>query len=128
MYSLSALFKKQNKMKKLYKKALKAYIEMLEIHIDTKTKDYAFHKATEEFYEILFKIAHEIGERHVDLWGKLSQDSLATQKKKAKAIIEQLQVEIKNYAENNELSMGTEDLLGSLMGDLDNIAWTVKSF
>jgi hypothetical protein len=47
-------------MKDLYLKGLKAYLEMLEIHIDTKTKDPVFHKATEEMYEKLFDVAHQI--------------------------------------------------------------------
>jgi hypothetical protein len=47
-------------MKTLYEKAIKAYIEMLELHIDTKTTDIVFHKETELFYETLFNIAHNI--------------------------------------------------------------------
>ncbi len=47
-------------MNKLHEKALKAYINMLQIHIDTKTSDERFHEMTEGFYEALFKIAHEI--------------------------------------------------------------------
>jgi hypothetical protein len=45
-------------MKELYKKALEAHNAMLEIHIDTKTKDPVFHKSTESFYETLFEVAH----------------------------------------------------------------------
>ena len=37
-----------------YQKALKAYLEMLEIHIDTKTTDIVFHEKTQDFYEKLF--------------------------------------------------------------------------
>jgi hypothetical protein len=47
-------------MKDLYLKAIKAYIEMLEIHIDTKTKDLLFHEKTADFYEKLFDTAHQI--------------------------------------------------------------------
>gem|GEM_PF-1757173 len=47
-------------MKELYQKALKAYLEMLEIHIDTKTTDVVFHEKTGDFYEKLFSIAHSI--------------------------------------------------------------------
>ncbi|MDP2395834.1 MAG: hypothetical protein Q8M44_02870 [bacterium] len=54
-------------MKELHLKAIKAYIEMLTIHIDTKTSDVEFHKETESFYESLFEVAHKIGEKHVDL-------------------------------------------------------------
>jgi len=47
-------------MKQLYQKALTAYLEMLEIHIDTKTTDIVFHEKTADFYEKLFNIAHQI--------------------------------------------------------------------
>jgi hypothetical protein len=47
-------------MKELYIKALEAYINMLHIHIDTKSKDSDFHKETEMFYTTLFDIAHNI--------------------------------------------------------------------
>jgi len=47
-------------MKELFQKAIKAYIDMLTIHIDTKTTDVVFHKETEKFYETLFDVAHEI--------------------------------------------------------------------
>jgi hypothetical protein len=33
---------------------------MLEIHIDTKTKDLVFHEKTADFYEKLFDISHQI--------------------------------------------------------------------
>jgi DNA-binding ferritin-like protein len=54
-------------MQEIYKKALASYLEMLEIHIDTKTKDATFHEKTNEFYDVLFDVAHKIGERYVDL-------------------------------------------------------------
>jgi len=115
-------------MKKLYEKALKAYIEMLAIHIDTKTTDALFHNETEKFYETLFDVAHEIGEKYVDLWGKLDNTSLEEKKQRANKIIEDLRKEIENYHKNNEVSLWTEDLLGSLANDLENIEWTSKWF
>jgi len=47
-------------MKELHQKALEAYTEMLQIHIDTKTTDLLFHKETESFYDTLFEVAHKI--------------------------------------------------------------------
>jgi DNA-binding ferritin-like protein len=115
-------------MKNLHKKALDAYLEMLEIHISTKTEDNDFHKATEEFYETLFEVAHKIGEKHIDLWWKLSSSSLDAKKKQASTIIAKLRKEIEKYAEKEDITLGTEDLLGSLANSLENIEGTSKSF
>ncbi|MDR1988385.1 MAG: hypothetical protein LBQ24_06795 [Candidatus Peribacteria bacterium] len=48
------------KLLELHEKAIKAYIEMLQIHITTKTVDTTFHKATEDFYTTLFNVLHKI--------------------------------------------------------------------
>ncbi|MDD2871033.1 MAG: hypothetical protein PHS49_03505 [Candidatus Gracilibacteria bacterium] len=115
-------------MKELHLKAVKAYIEMLSIHIDTKTTDADFHKDSEGYYETLFEVAHKIGEKYVDLGGKLSEITLDEKKKKANAIIENIRKEIENYKENNKVSLGTEDLLGSLANDLENIEGSSKAY
>jgi len=115
-------------MKELHLKAIKAYIEMLSIHIDTKTTDVVFHKETEEFYETLFEVAHKIWEKYVDLWGKLSETSLEEKKKQANSIIENLKKDIETYKENNEVTLWTEDLLWALANNLEDIEWTSKWF
>ncbi|MDD3793537.1 MAG: hypothetical protein PHI37_01900 [Candidatus Gracilibacteria bacterium] len=115
-------------MKELHKKALKAYTEMLQIHIDTKTKDLLFHKETENFYEALFEIAHKIGERYVDLDGEIIDSSLSSKKKRANEIIVNLKKEIEDYQANNELTLGTDDLLGGLADDLEDMEGTSKAF
>lgn len=115
-------------MKELHLKAIKAYLEMLSIHIDTKTSDADFHKNTESFYEALFEVAHKLWEKYVDLWGKLSESSLEEKKMKANSIIENIRKEIENYKENNKVSLWTEDLLWSLANSLENIEWTSKAF
>ena len=115
-------------MKKLYENALQAYIEMLTLHIDTKTTDALFHKESEKFYEVLFDVAHEIGEKYVDLWGNIKELPLQEKKNKANKIIKELRQAIEEYKENNEVSLWTEDLLGSLSNDLENIEWTSKWF
>lgn len=114
-------------MKDLYQKALNAYIEMLALHIDTKTTDAVFHGETEWFYETLFDVAHKIWEKHVDLWGKLSETSLDNKKKQAHMIIENLRKEIENYKENNEVTLWTEDLLWSMANSLEDIEWSAKA-
>lgn len=115
-------------MKELHQKALKAYLEMLTIHIDTKSKDTEFHKENEWYYETLFKVAHEIGEKYTDLGWELENTSLEEKKKKAHEIIKNLRQEVENYARNNDLTLWTEDLLWSLANDLENIEWSSKAF
>lgn len=115
-------------MKELYKKALKAYLEMLEIHIDTKTTDVVFHEKTGDFYEKLFSVAHQLWERYVDLDGSLRNDSLDDKKKRVQEIISELRVEIENYQANNELSLWTDDLLWWLADELEDIEGTSKGF
>lgn len=115
-------------MKELHLKALKAYLEMLEIHIDTKTKDPIFHSKTEEFYEKMFDVAHEIWEKYVDLWWDVRDDDLEAKKKRANELIKNLIKDIEDYKEKNEITLWTEDLLGSLANDLENIEWDSKAF
>ncbi len=115
-------------MNNLYKKALEAYNEMLEIHIDTKTLDADFHKETESFYESLFDLAHNVWEKHVDLWWQLDGASLEEKKKRANEIIVNMRKEVETYAANNEITLGTEDMLGSLANNLESIEWTSRAF
>lgn len=115
-------------MKNLYKKALEAYVAMLEIHIDTKTKDRLFHKATESFYETLFETAHGLWEKYVDLDWSLEDSSLQDKKNKANKIIKELKQELESYKDNNDITLWTEDLLGSLANNLENIEWDSRWF
>ena len=115
-------------MKELHLKAIKAYIEMLTVHIDTKTTDALFHKETEVFYETLFEVAHKIWEKYVDLWWKISESSLEDKKNQAHKIIQNLRKDIEDYEKNNQVSLWTQDLLWTLASDLENIEWTSKGF
>ena len=115
-------------MKDLHQKALQAYLEMLQIHINTKTSDLVFHEKTADFYEKLFEIAHQIGERYVDLDGQLRDDSLESQKQRAHDIIKSLKTDIENYVENNSLTLGTDDLLWGLADELEDLQGTSKAF
>jgi DNA-binding ferritin-like protein len=115
-------------MKKLHEKALKAYIDMLQIHIDTKTSDERFHEMTEWFYEFLFKIAHEIWEKHVDLGWNILENSLEDKKIEANNIIVNLRKEIESYVENNELTLGTEDLFAPFANELESMEWSSRAF
>jgi len=101
---------------------------MLLLHIDTKTTDPVFHRESEKFYEVLFDVAHQIGEKYVDLWGNLSNISLEEKKNRAYELIRQIKQEIEEYHKNNEVTLGTEDLLGSLANSLEDIEWSAKGF
>lgn len=115
-------------MKELHKKALKAYLDMFTIHIDTKTKDTDFHKENEGFYETLFDVAHQIGEKNADLGWELESTSLEEKKQRAHDIIKELRLEVESYVKNNEITLWTEDLLGSLANDLEDIEGSSKAF
>lgn len=115
-------------MEKIFQKALEAHTAMLLLHIDSKTLDHDFHQATESFYQGLFDVAHEIGEKYVDLWSHLETSDIKTKKQQAFDIIKKLREEIDSYARENELTLGTEDLLGGLANKLEDIQWTAKSF
>ncbi|UFX82741.1 hypothetical protein [Candidatus Absconditicoccus praedator] len=91
-------------MQKLYKDLLQNYIEMLDIHIDCKQTDMPFHEITEEFYEKLFEIAHEIGERHVDDGGRTRDDSVQDQKQKAASLLSDTVQKLESSLENDDLS------------------------
>lgn len=115
-------------MKELYLKALKAHADMLAIHIDSKTKNTEFHEATEPFYEALFTAAHKIWEKYVDRWWKMVDLGLDEEKKKANEIIVNLKQEIEDYAKNNDITMGEEDMLWSLVNDLEFVEGTSRTF
>jgi len=125
---LVILFINTTIMNELHLKAIKAYIEMLTIHIDTKTMDTRFHEQTEEFYETLFEVAHKIGEKHVDLGGKLEDSNLEQKQQQAHDIIVNLKKEIESYNKNSEVSLGTEDLLGTLASDLEDAEGSSRAF
>lgn len=117
-----------NFMNELYFKALKAYTDMLEIHIKTKTKNIEFHKMTEEFYEELFDIAHQIWEKQVDLAEPMSDSEFEVYRKNANKIIKDLKSEINDYYNNNNKTLWEEDMLWSIVNKLEDIEWTSKSF
>ena len=114
-------------MNNLYKKLIVAHNKMLQLHIDTKTKDSWVHEATELFYEGLFDVAHKIGERHVDLWGKIESKSLETMEGEIQQIIVDAKNDIEVYNKENNLSIWTQNLLGTLVNDLENMQGNSKA-
>jgi len=123
-------------MKSIYNSSLNLYINVLNIHIKTKTSDVVFHQVTEEFYEKLFDVSHKIGEKIIDLGWKLEFSNIEDSKEKTVwdmkeyvyKGIDSLIKEIENYKKNNEVSLWTEDLLWSIANELEEMRWTAKAF
>ena len=114
-------------LEQLYLKALMSYIEMLEIHIDTKTGPEPFHRKTAEFYELLFDVAHELAERHVDLGWQIRKDTgdCMAQMNRAVAILTELKAELE-LAE--WMSKGTENLIYAQLDKLEFAIWSATWF
>lgn len=111
-------------LKKLFLDSLLAYIEMLEIHLDTKTVDKITHWLTEDFYELLFDIAHDIGERYVDLDGKLRDDhwDCYTQRSKVIEIMSTLRSTLASSLgelSKDPMLVGADNLIRSHIDKLD---------
>lgn len=106
-------------MKETYIKILKAYLEMLEIHINTKTIDPIFHQKTQEFYEKLFDIAHNLWERFIDLDWKIRNDSIQEQKTRALELLTQSLKDLEDLNSNWNLSLWTQDLVWWLADELE---------
>lgn len=115
-------------MKELHLKAIKAYLEMLTIHIDSKTMDDTLHAETEGYYEKLFDVAHQIGERHVDLGGSFEETSVEQKEEQVMDIITNLKNDIESYVENNKTSLWTTKLLSDLANGLEDIEGSSKIF
>ncbi len=114
-------------MQNLYKDLLDNYIEMLDIHIDCKQTDMPFHEETEHFYEKLFEIAHELGERHVDDWHRTRTDSLDEQKQRANDIANDTVRKIQDQLESENISIEARQMLEKYLEDAKKIQeWTKK--
>lgn len=114
-------------MKELFLKALLTYVEVLEIHIDTKIGNEPFHRKTWEFYEELFNIAHTIWERCVDLWEPLRWDNgnCVEQSNKLLEVLENLKKEIEVF---DAPTKWVDNLLMNHLDSLENIIWSAKGF
>jgi len=78
--------------------------------------------------QIAWRWKKETWEKHVDLGGELEESSLRDKKQQAKEIIAKLRNDIEEYVANEDISLGTEDMLGSLANNLQNIEGTAQSF
>ena len=112
-------------MQDLFTKALLAYVEVLELHLDSKTWYEPFHEKTEEMYETLFDIAHEIWERFVDLWGRLRTDDCMAQANRLVEILTTLKSDIESFEAPTKW---TENLLSGHLDKLEFQIWNATWF
>lgn len=114
-------------LEEIYVKALLAYVEMLEIHIDTKNWSEPFHRKTWDFYELLFSIAHDIWERNVDLWWTIRKDhgNCVNQSVRVIKILTSLKEELESI---EWVSKWTENLLYSHIDKLEWAIWSATWF
>lgn len=116
-------------LKELYEKAFLAYVEMLEIHIDTKTTSDNLHRKTDNAYRMLFNIAHSIAERYIDLWWTLRQDhwNCNSQSSRAIEILEELKESLSSISSSEEISWWTKTLIDNWLSELENSIWNLKT-
>lgn len=114
-------------MQELFAAALLAYVEMLEIHIDTKTWSEPLHRKTEEFYEWLFDIAHDIWERYVDLWWHIREDTGNCEVQSNRVV--EILMDLKSKLEKVDwVSKGTENLIYNHLDKLEFMIWSAMWF
>lgn len=113
-------------LKELFWKSLLAYIEVLEIHIDSKTTDKNLHEITSDMYRSLFEITHSIAERYVDLWGSLRSDhwNCKSQWSRLVDILTTLKSDIESITETTSW---TKAMLDNSLNDLEFQIWNVKT-
>ena len=106
---------------------LKLYIESLKIHIGTKTKDRVFHEFTQDVYELLFNVFHEISEKleDIDEW-VYTVSNVDTSKQRIYDLIEQVKSEI----EDNKWKYTTwfDNLTRWLIDKLEFLCGNARSF
>lgn len=115
----------------IYVSALLAYVEMLEIHIDTKAWNEPFHRKTWEFYDLLFDITHELWERAIDLWWSIRNDHWDCMSQSNRVV--QILTTLKEQLENIEgVSKWTENMLywhiDKLEFAIGSATWFIKNY
>lgn len=103
------------------------YKKVLLIHISTKTKDKVFHEFTGEVYEKLFDVFHHIGEKMQDI----EQDTydlgdVQTMKDNTYDYIEEVKDIVNGM--KDQYSTGMDDLVRSLVNDLESLCGTARGF
>lgn len=102
------------------KQLITNYIEILKLHVGTKTTDIVLHNFLKDVYELLFVILHDISEKEQDLW---LEDSIDCEE--ASTDMMEILDSTKEYLESRikeKNSAGMDNLLRSLV---DKLEWTI---
>lgn len=105
---------------------LQIFIELLIIHIKTKTTDTQFHKDLEKAYELAFDSFHFVSEMMQDLW---LEDSTTREENwlKSYTLIEELKTLINNEIHTNS-EIGFDNRLRTLSERLVDMCGTFKQY
>jgi len=119
----------------LYYYLLQNYILMLGIHIHVKTLNHEFHEETQERYELLFDIAHEVGERFVDLgWELFPEYNIEALAVKAKNLLEETKdvldkcIDMKKDNPDSKMTKWVQALLTEKISKLEFEIGNARSF
>lgn len=110
----------------MLEKLLKFYIEILKIHIWTKTQDKVFHEFSWEVYKKLFDVFHLISEKFEDIDKWEYYCSLQTSKNRLYDVVEEVKELIDT--EKDKHSTWMDDLIRWLVSDLEWLCWTARWF
>ena len=106
---------------------LKLYVESLKIHIGTKTKCPVFHKFTEEVYDQLFEVFHDLAEKQEDIQeGQYTTEDEKEAKQRIYDIVEQ----VKELVDENKGDYTTwyDNLARGLVDKLEFLCGNARAF
>lgn len=97
----------------------KIFERLFTIHVETKTIDETFHKATERWYELAFKAFHKVQERRQDLKLDNPVDNLHEVQLESYDLLEELKKIIEEEIDSKQTKW-YDNLLRSLVDDIEN--------
>lgn len=106
-------------MKQLYLLAFNSYVKLVTAHIRTKTEEPVFHEKSAAFYEAMFEVLHEIGEKSEDVGMPIAEEKECSVV--AREVLDSL-VSVKEAIEAQiakKNSVGTDNLLRGLVDKLE---------
>lgn len=95
-------------------------------HIRTKTTCPLFHEKSEDFYNLLFDVFHEIMEKRQDLWLDETADENTAYKSTYEAI-EKVKTSLESMVKESN-SVGMDNLLRGLIDKLEFACGTARGF
>ena len=112
-----------------YFKLLDLYVVMLTLHIDVKNKDPEFHEQTEQRYQLLFGVAHQLGERYIDIsdWSLL-EGALELKYEKAVEVLEAAQEILIKCLDLKKEDPRVRPMLEEFIWKVQFHIWSARSF